>query len=397
MPVLALYSSLWPRTQLAGQINCNSNTINPITKLGPNTVPVATFQVAAIATLTIVHDFGPVSLTGQINCSSKTFLPYTKLGKAAVPVASFTVAAIGTLIVTTVQGQAQALAGSIICTLKFVFDPNAVPNDRSSLTVSHTLQGLITTALIFNPQFVPQDTAPLNLTITLQSEIDGICVIRDGFTAYFTVAHTATSNIVTGVNISGGSNLAITTQSSCACLAVLSAQLAVDHPLQGSIITILTVNDSFFTVSHTLISQVILSSSLLGGNNLGEASQTGIADVNVFSGILNVDHPLAGSVITILGFQDSYFTVAHPVQGIIAGTSVLRDGFTAYFTVNHTLVGNITLNSTLQVQAGTALPGAINCLSVLSGTLTVAYALVGTISDILIMSGSSNSAVKQPR
>src|SRR5438067_1770669 len=86
------------------------------------------------------------------------------------------------------------------------------------------LDGLISCQL----RFSPNDTSPL------------------------TVAHTLESNVVTQVNITGGTVDQITAQSSVACLAVLSAQLAVAHSLGGAFVTNLTVNDSYFTVSHTL-------------------------------------------------------------------------------------------------------------------------------------------------
>ena len=253
------------------------------------------------------------------------------------------------------QGQTQALAGTIACNLQFSYDANAIPNDTSPLTITHTLQGSVILNLIFTPNSggILNDSSNLNVAHILQGNIIDLLIFTYTSggqlldSSNLNVAHTATSNIVTQVNITGGSNLAITTQSSVACLAVLSAQLAVAHTLQGNIIDALifspfggVLNDtSNLNVAHTLLSSIDINSSFTGNNNLNEASQTGIADVNVFSGFLNVNHTLTGPVITILGFSDS-FAVAHTLDnGGINGSSGFTDRF---FTVAHTLQGNIT-------------------------------------------------------
>lgn len=304
------------------------------------------------------------------------------------------------VLVPAAQGQAQALAGTIACNLKYSYDINAIPNDTSPLTIAHTLQGIITDSLIFNPQFTPQDTAPLTVSITLTGNI--VCQLIYTYTSggqlldssNLNVAHTATSNIVTQINITGGSNLAITTQSSVACLAVLSAQLAVAHTLQGNIVDALIfspfggiLNDtSNLNVAHTLLSSIITSSSLTGSSNFNGISQTGIADVNVFSGILNVDHTLTGPVIIILGFSDS-FAVAHTLDnGGINGSSGLTDKF---FTVAHTLQGSIT--TSLGITGDLPSSNLILISGGIIGSLGVAHTLQSIVIGSCGVSGSNNA------
>ena len=307
------------------------------------------------------------------------------------------------------QGQAQVLVGTIACNLAFDYASGAIPNDSSPLNVFHPLQGPIICNLIFSPfGGILNDTSNLNILHTLQGTItlNLIYTYTSGGqlldSASLNVIHTATSNIITQVNITGGSVDQVTTQSSVACLAILSAQLAVAHTLQGSIDDLLIftytsggqlLDSSNLNVAHNAISTIAVSSSFTGNNNLNESSQTGITDVNTFSGILNVFHPLAGSVITILGFSDS-FAVAHTLDnGGINGSTGLTDSF---FTVFHTLQGTIAINLGISGTAGAAgggTGGIIVISGAFSGSLNVFHPLQGGIDDILIMSGGSNIAI----
>jgi hypothetical protein len=216
---------------------------------------------------------------------------------------------------TPPTGQQQALVGTIACQLQFAYASGVTPNDSSPLTVAHPLQGPVVCNLIFSPfRGVLNDSSNLNVAHTLAGNItlNLIYTYTSGGQLIdqcnLNVAHTAASNVVTQVNITGGTVDQITGQSSVAQLAVLSAQLAVAHPLQGSItdqliFTYVTggqlIDQVNLTVAHNLISTIAVSSSFTGNNNLNESSQTGIADVNTFSGIMNVFHPLAGSVTWI--------------------------------------------------------------------------------------------------
>lgn len=314
-----------------------------------------------------------------------------------------------TIVPAQPQGQPQALVGTIACQLQFDYASGATPNDTSPLTVAHTLQGPITCQLIFSPNSggVLNDSSNLTVAHTLAGSItlQLIYTYTSGGQLIdqcsLNVAHTATSNIVTQVNITGGSNLAITTQSSVACLAVLSAQLAVAHPLQGSITDQLIftytsggqlIDQVSLTVAHNLISTIALNSSITGGSNLNESSQTGITDVNVFSGQLNVFHPLAGPIITILGFSDS-FAVAHTLDnGGINGSTGLTDSF---FTVFHTLQGTIAINLGMSGTAGGGGGGGgvILISGGVSGSLNVFHPLQGETDQVLVMSGGSNIAI----
>src|SRR5207302_11436705 len=140
------------------------------------------------------------------------------------------------------QGQAQALVGTIACNLAFDYASGAPPNDSSPLNVAHPLQGPIICNLIFSPfGGVLNDSSNLTVAHTLAGSItlNLIYTYTSGGqlldSSSLNVAHTAASNVVTQVNITGGSVDQVNGQSSVAILAVLSAQLAVAHPLQGSI------------------------------------------------------------------------------------------------------------------------------------------------------------------
>lgn len=401
MSLLLLFNFSQPRSiSLTGQINCNSNRIIPITKLSSIAVPSASFQAQTTAVLTRITVFGAISLTGQINCNSNTFLPYTKVGLAAIPVAAFERAATGILVIipaTIIQN----LAGTIICQLRFAYSPLAPPNDSSSLIVSRTLQGSIADLLLFSyaSGATPNDTSPLsiahtvegtiitqqifsfnflNLAITGQGNIAGV----SGFdSSSLTVNHTLQGTIICACSCSGSNNLTEPAQSSCACLAVLSAQLAVAHSLQGSIDCNLVMVDSFFRVAHTLVGNIVTSLGM--DSSLNIPSGGSISGSGSLTGDLGVSHTLQGTITTVLNLQGVFF-----IQ------------LTGQINCNSNTIKPITRLRAIIPRAGflpatqgtlTVLPhhlqGQINCVNTIIGSCNVTHTLSGSIVGVTGFSG----------
>ncbi len=193
--------------------------------------------------------------------------------------------------------------------------------------------------LLRNAKAVVQAGGPVALAGAI------VCQLRFNYagtdSSPLTVNHTLESNIVTQVNITGGTVDQITAQSSVACLAVLSAQLAVAHTLAGSVV-----------------------------------------DQLVITGDATVNHTLQGSVSTVLTLTDSFATVAHPLQSSVDALLTIKDSFA---TVAHPLSGRIdcatSLSAGLNIPGGGSVTGAGNIV----GDLAVAHTLQGKIDCYCVL------------